>query len=63
MQITLRLKNLALDSSYLRFSDEMLGQLDDGEVAAADGPADLVETHAQQLIRLRLLLRSRGRRQ
>ena len=49
-----------IKSSYLRFSDEMLGQLDDGEVAAADGAADLVEPHAQQLIGRRLLLRSRS---
>ena len=42
--------------SYLRFGDQMLGQLDDGEVPAADGPANLVEADAEQLIRLLLLL-------
>ena len=49
--------------TYLCFGDEVLGQLDDGEVAAADGPAHLVESHAQQLVRLiRLLLSQRRRR-
>ena len=45
-------------NSYLGFGDEVLGQLDDGEVAAADGAADLVEPHAEDL---RLLRRRRLR--